>query len=188
MEDGVKDGWNGVYCFPRVFWLDNGELRMAPAQELDRLCYNKQEFEIGALDGMKMLNLTNPELFRIKAKIKVGSASKIGFRLRASDKNEEFTDIYYDVKAKKLVFDSEKSSLTCYSAKEEAPFELKDGENLELDIFADKAVIEVYANEKQAIGRRIYPTLPDSLNVAAFSDGAEFCDTVAWEVSPTNLY
>ena len=44
-----------------------------------------------------------------------------------------------------------------YERKEEAPFSLADGETLDLDIFVDKLIVEVYANERQAIVRARLP-------------------------------
>lgn len=76
-----------------------------------------------------------------------------------------------------------------YERKEEAPFSLADGETLDLDIFVDKSVVEVYANERQAIVRRVYPSKPETaVKVYAISDGAVFSETTVSEMAPTNLY
>ena len=76
-----------------------------------------------------------------------------------------------------------------YERKEEAPFSLADGETLDLDIFVDKSVVEVYANERQAIVRRVYPSKPETaVKVYAISDGSVFGETTVSEMAPTNLY
>lgn len=49
--------------------------------------------------------------------------------------------------------------------KEFAPFALKEGEKLHLRVFIDKSVIEIYANHRQAITRRVYPERDDSTGV-----------------------
>ena len=48
----------------------------------------------------------------------------------------------------------------------------------------------VFANDRQAIGRRVYPAQADSLGVALFSDGgpATFRNVKAWEMTPSNPY
>ena len=46
-------------------------------------------------------------------------------------------------------------------------------EPLRLRVFVDKSVVEVYANDRQAICRRVYPGRPDSLGVALFARGGE---------------
>jgi sucrose-6-phosphate hydrolase SacC (GH32 family) len=54
---------------------------------------------------------------------------------------------------------------------QEAPFELAQGETLNLRLFLDRSVLEVFANGRQCITQRIYPSRPDSLGVLLFSRG-----------------
>ncbi|SVA79822.1 uncharacterized protein METZ01_LOCUS132676, partial [marine metagenome] len=44
---------------------------------------------------------------------------------------------------------------------------------IELQIFIDKLVIEVFANERQCVTQRVYPTRPDSRGVEFFSKGED---------------
>jgi beta-fructofuranosidase len=50
--------------------------------------------------------------------------------------------------------------------------------------------VEVYANDRQAIGRRVFPGRSDSLGVALFARGGKAtCASVkAWEMMPANPY
>lgn len=50
---------------------------------------------------------------------------------------------------------------------------MQDGERLQLRVFVDKSVVEVFANGRQAIARRIYPSRPDSLGVCLFATGGD---------------
>ena len=71
-----------------------------------------------------------------------------------------------------------------------APFELKDGENLKLDIFIDKSIIEVFANGRQCVTQVVYPELAESNRVKLFS-GDETVNVVrvqTWNMATTNLY
>lgn len=54
----------------------------------------------------------------------------------------------------------------------------------------DKSVVEIFANDRQAIARRIYPTRSDSLGVRLFSLGgvAKFKTVKAWNMMPANPY
>ena len=70
---------------------------------------------------------------------------------------KEETLIYYDAEAKQLVFDSTHSGNGGRKAVERAPLELKKGEPLTLRVFVDKSIVEVYANDRQAIGRHSLP-------------------------------
>ena len=76
-----------------------------------------------------------------------------------SPDGEEETLVYYDAVEKKLKVDTTKSSLTEGPKSIEAgPFELKAGEPLKLRVFVDKSVVEVFANGRQAVMRRVYPS------------------------------
>jgi len=69
-----------------------------------------------------------------------------------------------------------------------APLILGKGEKLELDIFVDKSVIEVFANERQAICRRVYPEKADSVNVCLYSEGISlFSGITVYEMMPSNF-
>ena len=50
-----------------------------------------------------------------------------------------------------------------------APFELRSGERLRLRVFLDRSILEVFANGRQCLTQRIYPTRSDSLGVALFA-------------------
>ncbi len=51
-------------------------------------------------------------------------------------------------------------------------------------------MVETYANDRQAIGRRVYPTRSDSLGTTVFaSAGTAHLKTIkAWEMVPSNPY
>jgi beta-fructofuranosidase len=54
----------------------------------------------------------------------------------------------------------------------------------------DKAVVEVYANDRQAIGRRVYPAEAESVGLVLFTEGgpATFTKIKGWEISPSNPF
>ncbi len=182
-------GWAGVYGFPRVLWLENDTLHMAPAEELDRLQYNVQSFHVGCINGKHPIAVKNGASFRIKAEINPMQANKIGFIVRADDENGEYTEIYVDRAAHTLVMDTSRSGREGATTVERAPFCLGDGETLYMDIFVDKSVVEVYVNHVQAICRRIYPSdVRKAVNVYAVSDGADYGEVPVWEMMETNFY
>ena len=55
---------------------------------------------------------------------------------------------------------------------EDAPFSLKPGEKVHLQIFLDKSMLEVFANGRQCITQVLYPTLKDAVNIQVFADDA----------------
>jgi beta-fructofuranosidase len=72
---------------------------------------------------------------------------------------------------------------------EEAPLELLENEPLVLRIFIDRSIVEVFANDKQAIARRIYPTRGGK-EITLFSEGGDIDVTSlkSWEIMPSNPY
>jgi len=194
-DDTIEaSGWSGTMRLPRVLWLgDDGMLRMKVPEELEILRYNEQrragltvkaDTELG-LEGISGNSI------ELKLEIAPGSAKQVGLKVCCSPDGQEETLLYYDAADKKLKIDTRKSSLGEGSKKTEAgPFELGDDEPLKLQVFIDKSVVEVFANERQAVMRRIYPTRKDSLGVKLFSKGA--AATVkklqAWDIMPSNAH
>ena len=73
---------------------------------------------------------------------------------------------------------------------EEAPFSLSEHQPLELRVFIDRSVIDVFANDRQAITRRVYPTGQTSDGVRLFCSGgnASFTRIETWEMMPSNAW
>ena len=69
-----------------------------------------------------------------------------------------------------------------------APFERKPGEKLNLRIFLDRSIMEVYVNKCQCITQRIYPSRADSQGITLFAQGGEMSVTEfnAWKIHPSN--
>ncbi|MBR2586422.1 MAG: GH32 C-terminal domain-containing protein, partial [Thermoguttaceae bacterium] len=73
---------------------------------------------------------------------------------------------------------------------EAAPLRLPEGEDLTLRVLVDRPVIELYANDRQGIGRRVFPTNPDrAQGVSLFSDSPVTVKSVrSWKMNPANPY
>jgi beta-fructofuranosidase len=67
---------------------------------------------------------------------------------------------------------------------ESGSFRLVPGENLELRIFIDKSVVEVFANGKQCVAMRVYPGLEESIGVSLRSQGkdSKLISLDAWQM------
>jgi beta-fructofuranosidase len=191
IDEAIADGWCGVYGLPRVLWLgEDDTLRIAPAPELQVLRYNAksfgdvtlgsgEEFELEGIDGRSC---------EIQFTVDVGSARQVGLRVRTSPRKEETTLLYYDASRKKLVFDATQSGPLGRTVVEEAPLTAPEGQPLHLRVFIDRSVVEVFANERQAITRRVYPEREDSDRVLLLSRGgaAAFSEIETWEMMPSN--
>jgi beta-fructofuranosidase len=186
-------GWTGMYGLPRTLWVgDDGTLRMRPVKELESLRNKKTTVTDLVVNAEGEVKLKQPatELMELEVSFLPNSAKQYGIKVGMSDDGREETVIYYDDVDKKLKFDTRRSGLG-YGRKmiEEAPFELRKGEPLNLKRYIDRSVIEVYANDRQAIARMVYPTLGGK-GVSIFAKGGtvKVKNINGWELSPANPY
>ena len=190
-EGEEEKGWSGVYGLPRTLWLgEDGTLRMQPVRELECLrCHERSWHELSLSDGeTRALAGVTGHSCELWLEIETGAAPRCGLKVRASGDGEEETLLYYDAGAKALVFDATRSGVSGRMVVERAPFALKPAETLKLRVFVDRSVVEIFANDRQAIGRRVYPGRSDSHGVILTADGgaARFRRVIAWHMAPSN--
>ncbi|HRO45872.1 glycoside hydrolase family 32 protein [Agriterribacter sp.] len=193
--DSLKNyhGWNGIYGLPRSLWVNkDGGLGMKPVEELKSLRINAKERRNITLAANTETTLyeQNNDLLEMEVTFQAGTAKQAGVVVGRSADGKEETVIYYDAAEKKLKLDATKSSVL-YGRRniESAPFELKKGENLTLNIFIDRGIIEVFVNDRQAIARTVYPTLGGT-GIKLFSNGgaAKVIAAKTWDIVPSNPY
>ncbi len=185
-----EKGWSGVYGLPRTLWLgEDGTLRMRPVPELEALRGKKRTWhDLNLNNSDRALEGVTGDSTEIAAEFEVGTSTRCGLKVRASADGQEETLLYYDASARELVFDSTRSGHDGRRVVERAPLQVKTGESLSLRVLVDKSVIEVYANDRQAICRRVYPS-PTSLGVSVFArGGARVKSLESWVMTPSNPY
>ncbi len=186
-------GWTGTYGLPRSLWLgEDGTLRMRPVEELKKLRLEMHEMvHFGVKEGTEYeLDMPGKELLELELTIEPGNATQVGVLVNCSDDGREQTALYYNASDKLLTCDATASSLEFGRRNvESGPFELNDGEPLVLRVFVDRSIVEVYANDRQAVARRIYPTLGGT-GVKLFAKGGDIkvISAIAWEITPSNPY
>jgi sucrose-6-phosphate hydrolase SacC (GH32 family) len=138
----LSSSQTGVQALPREISLpDDGVLRIKPLRELRTLRYDeKNEGEIKVDAGNKYrLKELKGNTVELSVTIEPTKAQAYGVRVFC-DEDGEGMPIRYLPKEKKLAV-----------ADVKAPLELKKGESLQLSIFLDKDMVEVFANDRQAI-------------------------------------
>lgn len=200
----VKDGrshttqeasnWSGVMSLPRHLWLgDDHILRMAPVPELMALRSHPQEFhdlDVEADNDLILKGVTGDSL-ELDLHFAAPEADQVGVKVACAPDGTEQTTIYYDRAAGQLCIDTTQSSQGEGTRVIEAgPLTLAPGEALHLRVLLDKSVLEVYANERQAVVRNIYPTRADSRMVRLFARHGEATLTqgTAWTMMPANSW
>lgn len=186
--------WSGEMSLPRELWLgDDQTLRMRPVEELQRLRCHEQTVAARIVEADKEVVLDKIAGNRIELLLEIDpqGARQCGVKVCRSPDGEEQTRITYDAAQGKLAVDVTKAGLVEGRKTIEAgPLTLKPGEPLLLRVFVDKSVVEAFANDRQAVMRRIYPSRPDSVGVSLFSHGgtAKVRIVKAWEMAPSNPF
>jgi beta-fructofuranosidase len=99
------------------------------------------------------------------------AARVVGVKVRCSPDGAEGVEIGFDREARRLM---------------DAPLALGAEEDLELRVFVDRSVIEVFANGRACHTARFYPERDDCTRVALFTrgGGAQLLGVRAWEMRP----
>lgn len=195
--------WASVVSLPRIMtYRKDGRLGLEPVPELKTLRLNGQHLRDVRIASGQETSLPGIEgdVKELFIEIDPMQAQEVGVKVRCSPDREEETYIVYNPSAKSLRIDFSKSTLSDQVAyrgfftrtkpEEEdrwvqvAPLELPPDENLKLNIFLDKSVLEVFANGIQCITQRIYPSLAESQEILLFSDGsdASAIEVRAWDI------
>ncbi len=193
-EFGVRssNGWSGVLSLPRVLTLgSDGYLGVDVPDEIESLRYDgleNHEFTIRSDSDLRFDEIKGSSL-ELKMEIESNEATVYGVRICASPDRQEETSVYYDAIEGSLNVDTRKSGPeNSPKAVESAPFKLSNSEQLDLRVFVDKSVVEVFANRRQAIARRIYPSRADSVGVSVFSQGGASLvhKLSSWQITQSN--
>ena len=200
-------GSPSTMTLPRVLSMrDDGRIGIEPVEELDALRQNHRRLGPFSVEPGAQLDLgdVSGDCMELRVAVDPGQATQCGVKVRRSPDGEEETAILYDASKKVLRIDVAKSSLDPDALPEtyvmlvdpdaenprvtaqEAPFELAPGETLDLRVYLDRSILEVFANGRQCVTQRIFPTREDSLGVGLFSVGeaASFASVEAWDMAP----
>jgi sucrose-6-phosphate hydrolase SacC (GH32 family) len=207
-----SSGWASVMTLPRVLSLaEDGTLGIEPVPELETLRRNHRRWPGIRLTSEVVIEEVSGDCLELVAEFNSGTATTFGLKVQRSPDGAEETAIFYMPESDSLIIDFSKSTLDKavkyprftphdepegvddddrYASAQQAPFELADGERLKLRIFLDRSVLEVFANGRQCMTQRIYPTREDSLGVSVFAYGGETTlkSLDVWEMRTTNSW
>ncbi len=179
-----------VQCLPRELSLpEDGVLRIRPLQELETLRRNEQkELDITintpkkthGICGYQQIAELPGEACELEIIIPRSQAArkKIGFLLFADDEMDGFPIVI------------KPNAGTIKVGGVEAPFavaDLPEGEDLDLRIFIDKYLVEVFVNNRQAVVGA-YMDYQDKLTLHAYSyqNTTKISELTTWSLEPTN--
>jgi len=204
--------WGGTMTLPRVLSLaPDHTLFIDPVEELEQLRVNPRvHANLRLRDHAPVaLDDVRGDALELEITFAPGDAARVGLKVRCAPDGSEETVIVCDRAAGCLRIDVAKSTLAediTYGTyvmtfhvpggenppvtAQEAPFVLQPDEPLRLRIFLDRSILEVFANRRQCLTQRIYPTRADSLGIALFAEGGDAIVTHlrAWDMAPANAW
>ena len=186
----ITGDWNGIMSLPCRLRLGPGDTVInEPVAALETLRTDPRHLGETALPANRDIPLEKVagNAIELLARIDPGEAREICVEVLRSPDGEETTSIRYlrdggAVKTKgpetfhdALVIDTCRTSLlpdVLARPPECAPFDLAVGELLELRVFLDRSILEVFANSRRYMAVRVHPGRGDSLGVRVRAHGS----------------
>lgn len=196
----TKHAWAGTLTLPRVLTIDeSNDLNIEPIEELEALRYDPVKIENLEVKEEVVLENISGNSMELRVSIDPRKSKSFGIKVCASGDGKEETVLSYAPAENEFIFDLTKSSLNEEFMEgylwqtdkiQKAELSLGRNENLDLRIFIDRSVIEVFVNKKLALVQRIYPVGEDSDKVILFSNGGSIQVPIleSWQLHPTNPY
>jgi beta-fructofuranosidase len=202
-EARPTEGWNHVMSLVRVLTLrPDNTLGIDPVAAVETLRQDPRSVSEQVLPAGREIILPgiSGSALEILAEIDPRDAKEICLTVLRSPGKEEYTEIRFrrdgHVRTDAgglaetrdaILIDPTHASLhrdVQSRPPEAAPLKLAHGESLELRVFVDRSIVEVFANGRQCVALRVYPQRPDSLGVsiAAQNGDASLRRLDAWQM------
>ena len=191
-EGKPTQGWDHLMSLVRRLTLNaDRSLRIEPVAGLEALRRDHETLGETFLPANRELALEGLEgkAMELALAIDPRGARQVDIHVLRSPDSEEYTAIRFLRKAYRpttragetyhqdaLVLDSARSSRSpdvLARPPEVAPLLLDEGEPLQLRIFIDRSVVEVFANGRQCLALRVYPERRDSVGVSIRAHGRD---------------
>jgi beta-fructofuranosidase len=164
-----------IHSLPRELSLpEDGVLRIRPLRELESLRYN-QRSETDLLvrsDTVHRLNGISGDALEIKLVIQPAAAREFGISVYCDrDANRGFPVIF------------QPAAKTMMMGQTRVPLDLQPGADVEMRVFLDKSIIEVFVDDRRAaLAPHRYE--PENLGVALLSKGGDIVvkSPIAWDM------
>ena len=182
----LKQGWTHLYSIPREWTLRNGKIVQKPLPDLTVLRDKCVKIQEGSLNGRQLLIAGNLQV-EVLVKLKLKNAQRVGLVLGKSQDNKEYTKVYCDIAAQKVIVDSRHSS-----ANPDIPTDIRESaytidaeKEVTIHAFIDGSVAEVFLND-EAFTTRFFPAKESSNIIELFAEGgkAEITEASVWTLKP----
>jgi beta-fructofuranosidase len=161
-QANIEAGWAGSQSLPRVLSLNSdGLLDFEPADEIASLRANHRSFDgisLPADDSVLLEGFEGLQL-ELHAVIDAGTANAVGIELLDGRGKAR---LFYDVQTGSLCFNQTS-----------VPMELNRVEPLDLRVFVDSTIVEVYANKRIVLTENLQPLSPKGYRIRLFAEGGK---------------
>lgn len=211
MNSGKEIGENNyteLMTLPRLLTLDErGKLVISPAGDFSSLRKKHTTVKATSLPANKeiVFDDISGDAMEINLVLNPKDASAIELNVLRSPNKEEYTRISFyknggyairdypgqTIHNSAISIDNLNSSISKkvdFRVPETADVEIKDGELVNLHIFIDRSIVEVFINNRQCIALRAYPERDDSKGISIIAHGrdAELISMDTWQMR--NIY
>ena len=195
-------GWNQIMTLPRRLSVEGDLLCVEPAGDVESLRgdhQRREDVELPANTDVVVDGIQGDAL-EIIVRVAPSAAPVVELCVLRSPGGEEYTRISFyrdrgmnesfagDRRRQSLItIDTSRASLAADvrpRAPETAPVCLGEDEPLELRVFVDRSVVEVFVNGRQCVAVRVYPERDDSVGVMLRSQGvaSRLMSLDAWQM------
>lgn len=163
--------WQGAHAIPRVVSLRQVRLWQDPVAEIQRL----RGVETSIAGDVRKLRDVRGDAMEIHVRFDVSRQTRVGVKLRVSDDGRDFTRVFYDADTGMFGVDGptiDRNRLTMPRLKRVRQIShLPPGIPVEMRIFLDRSIVEVFVNGHACTARTFPPA--DALGVELCAlDGA----------------
>jgi beta-fructofuranosidase len=175
--------------------VDEKTVSIKPVPETESLRFDHKSITATTIPANQevILEGVGGKAIEIRAEIDPGAAREVGLCvLRSPDGAEQTRISLYPQNHRRfgrssLQIDVSASSLRAdvfARTPETGPLALQPSELLTLRIYVDRSLVEVYANDRQCLTIRVYPTREDSRGISLFARGssAQLLSMDVWQM------
>jgi len=193
------EGWDQIMTLPRrLKLLEGDQLGIEPIETVERARGERTRVGPVVLPANEevVLESVSGNAVELAAELDTGAAKMVELNVLRSPGGEEFTRIAFYRRLgygghSTLTIDNSRSSIlgdVRSRPPESAPVLLGDDEPLQLRVFVDRSVVEVFVNGRQCVAVRVYPGREDSTGVSLRAQGgrASLVSLTAWTMK--NIY
>ena len=164
-------GWAHLYSLPRVLSTDGrGHLVQKPYAGIEQWREQQASIPSIALQEGQIHALENVSgtCLHLHVTFRRGDSHAVSLLVRRAPDGQEQTAIRYEWETGRLVLDRSRSSLDSQVKRDvlQETYFPPTEDAIQLDVFLDRSVLEVFIDDRSAFAARIYPTLSSSEGMA----------------------